>query len=67
MAPAAALLVIYVKGFFSVVAFAAEITFIDAGHVHFVGTLGHLEDLVVATGALEPLFIDMLFMAEDDY
>ena len=36
MALAAVLLVLHVKGFFSVVAFAAEITFVDAGHVHFV-------------------------------
>ena len=36
MAPAAVLLVLHIKGFFSIVAFAAEIAFIDAGHVHFV-------------------------------
>jgi hypothetical protein len=67
VAPAAVLLVFYIKGFFSIVAFSAEIAFIDAGHVHFVRTLGHLENLVVTTGALEAFFIHMLFMAEDDY
>jgi hypothetical protein len=67
MTPAAVLLVFYIKGFFSIVAFSAEIAFIDAGHFHFVRTLGHLEYLVVTAGAFETFFIHMLFMAEDDY
>ncbi len=66
VAPAAVLLVFHVKGLFPVVTFAAEVAFVDAGHVHFVRTLGHLEDLVVTTGALEAFFVNMFVVAEDD-
>jgi hypothetical protein len=36
VAPVTVLLDLHVKGFFSIMAFTAEITFIDAGHVHLV-------------------------------
>jgi hypothetical protein len=45
--------------------FSAEITLGKPAHVHCVCALGHLEQLVVAIGAFEAFFIDMLLVAED--
>ncbi len=47
-------------------AFSAEIAFVDLGHIHFIRTLLHLKNSIVAAGALEAFFADMFLMAEDN-
>ncbi len=59
-------LVFHVKGFLSVVAFAAKIPLVDQTHFHLVGSLGNLKNLVVASSAFQPFAIHMLLMTEND-
>ncbi len=66
VAARAVFLILHVKSLLSVVAFAAKITLIDFAHLHFVGTLGHQENLLISSGAFQPFSIYMLFMAEYD-
>jgi len=54
----------HVEGLLSVVTLATEIPFGQFAHVHLVGTLGHLEDLVMTSGALDAFSFDMGLMAE---
>jgi hypothetical protein len=64
MALDAVIRTLYVKGLLAVVTLAAEIPLGQFAHVHLVGTLGHLEYLVVAAGALDAFAFDMGLMAE---
>ena len=65
VAAGAILLVLRVERLLAVVALAAEITLRDLGHIYLVRALRHLEDLIMATGALQTFILHMLFMAED--
>jgi hypothetical protein len=66
MAAVAVLGVLDVEGLLSIVAFPAEFAFGDLAHVHFVGTLRHLEDLVMAPGAFEAFLAHVPLVAEKD-
>ena len=67
MAACAVLLILDVEAFLPVVTLAAEITLGDLAHFHFIRSLGHLEDLVMAPGAFQTLSVHMLIMAEYDW
>jgi len=56
----------HVERLLTVVAFAAKVSFGDLGHVHLIGPLCHLKNLVMTTGALDPFSLNMKFMAERD-
>lgn len=66
MASVAVLLVFHIERLLAVMAFAAEIALGQLVHVHLVGALLHLEDRVMAAGALETLFVHVFLMAEND-
>src|SRR5512144_825147 len=67
MAANAVLRFLYVEALLPVVAFTAEFTFRDLAHVHLVGSLLHLENMVVASGALEPFFLHVFLVAEHNW
>ena len=67
MATSAVFLVLDVEGLVAVVTLAAESPLRDFVHVHFVRSLGHLEYLVVTSGAFQAMSVYMLVMAEYDW
>ena len=66
MATDAVFLLFHVKALLPVVALAAEVALGDLAHIHLVGALGHLENLVMAARAFQTLAVDVLFVAEND-
>jgi hypothetical protein len=56
---------LHVKGLFAIVALAAKSPLGDLGHIHFIGTLRHLEHLIVATRTLQTFAFYMYFMTEN--
>jgi hypothetical protein len=57
---------LHVKGLFTIVTLAAKSPFGDLAHIHFIGALGHLKNLIVATGAFQTLALHMDLMTEYD-
>jgi hypothetical protein len=53
MASDAVLRILDVERFLAIVALAAKIALGQFAHVHLVGTLGHLEHLIMTSGAFE--------------
>ena len=66
MAAHAVLLFLDVEALLPVVTLAAEITLGDLAHIHFVGSLGHLENLVMTPGAFQTLSVHVFLVAEND-
>ena len=66
MALGAVLCFLHVKGLFAIVALAAKSTLGQLAHIHFIGTLRHLENLIVATRAFQPLALHMDIVTEYD-
>jgi hypothetical protein len=58
--------IFHVKGLFAIVALAAKRALGQLGHIHFIGTLRHLKDLIVATRAFQPSALHMELMTEYD-
>jgi len=65
VAACAVLLVLYIEPCLPVVALAAETALVDLAHLHLVGALRHLKNLVMAAGAFQPLPGNVFLMAEN--
>ncbi len=59
-------LIFYVKRLLSIVAFATKSPLGQLAHIHFIGSLGHLENVVMTAGALQALRIHMHLVAENN-
>lgn len=57
---------LYIERLLTVVALAAEVAFCDLAHIHLVRSLSHLEYLIMTSGALDPLALDVELMTEND-
>jgi hypothetical protein len=66
VAARAVLLVFYVKTLLPIVTPAAEFSLGYLAHLHLVGSLSHLEDLVMTSCAFEALIVNVKFMTKDN-
>jgi hypothetical protein len=57
----------YVECLLAIMTLPTEITLRDLVHLHFVGSLCHLKNPIMAICAFEILPNDMFFMAENDW